>query len=141
MEETGNILLEPIPDSNPPKRKIKDSEWPDPAFVNTGVRGDLSEFNGARYSELATHQGEIVEAKFIDSVAKVLGRQMEKDSSVVVMGEDVHRLAGGTNGATKGLKDRFPDRILGTPISENAFTGLGGGIAIDGRFKPVVKLK
>jgi 2-oxoisovalerate dehydrogenase E1 component len=139
MEETGNILLEPIPDSNPPKRKIKDSEWPDPAFVNTGVRGDLSEFNGARYSELATHQGEIVEAKFIDSVAKVLGRQMEKDSSVVVMGEDVHRLAGGTNGATKGLKDRFPDRILGTPISENAFTGLGGGIAIDGRFKPIVE--
>jgi len=139
MEETGNFLLEPIPDSNPPKRKIKDSEWPNPAFVNTGVRGDLSEFNGARYSELATHEGEIGDAKFIDSVARVLGRQMEKDSSVVIMGEDIHRLAGGTNGATKGLKDRFPDRILGTPISENAFTGLGGGIAIDGRFKPVVE--
>ncbi len=55
------------------------------------------------------------------------------------MGEDIHRLAGGTNGATKGLKDRFPDRILGTPISENGFTGLGGGIAIDGRFKPIVE--
>ena len=44
MEESGNILLEPVPESNPPKRKIKDSEWPDPAFVNTGVRGDLSEY-------------------------------------------------------------------------------------------------
>jgi 2-oxoisovalerate dehydrogenase E1 component len=30
--------------------------------------------------------------------------------------------------------------VLGTPISENAFTGLGGGIAMDGRFKPVVEL-
>jgi 2-oxoisovalerate dehydrogenase E1 component len=58
----------------------------------------------------------------------------------VVMGEDVHRLAGGTNGATKGLKDAHPDRVLGTPISENAFTGLGGGIALDGRYKPVVEL-
>ena len=30
--------------------------------------------------------------------------------------------------------------MLGTPISENAFTGLAGGIAIDGRFRPVVEL-
>ena len=30
--------------------------------------------------------------------------------------------------------------MLGTPISENAFTGLGGGIALDGRFRPVVEL-
>ena len=44
-----------------------------------------------------------------------------------------------TNGATRGLPDRFPGRVLGTPISENAFAGLGGGIALDGRFKPVVE--
>jgi 2-oxoisovalerate dehydrogenase E1 component len=59
---------------------------------------------------------------------------------VVVLGEDVHRLSGGTNGATRGLAKAFPDRVLGTPISENAFSGLGGGIAMDGRFKPVVEL-
>jgi 2-oxoisovalerate dehydrogenase E1 component len=64
---------------------------------------------------------------------------METDDSIVVMGEDVHRLKGGTNGATRGLKERFPERILGTPISENAFCGLGGGMALDGRFKPVVE--
>ena len=29
--------------------------------------------------------------------------------------------------------------MLGTPISENAFTGLGGGLALDGRFRPVVE--
>jgi 2-oxoisovalerate dehydrogenase E1 component len=55
------------------------------------------------------------------------------------LGEDVHRLKGGTNGATRGLKERFPERVLGTPISENAFCGLGGGMALDGRFKPVVE--
>ena len=55
------------------------------------------------------------------------------------MGEDVHRLNGGTNGATRGLTDRFPGRVLGTPISENAFAGLAGGIALDGRFTPVVE--
>ena len=68
-----------------------------------------------------------------------MGRRMETDDSIVVMGEDVHRLNGGTNGATKGLTDRFPGRVLGTPISENAFAGLGGGMALDGRFRPVVE--
>ena len=29
--------------------------------------------------------------------------------------------------------------MLGTPISENAFTGLAGGMAADGRFRPVVE--
>ena len=56
-----------------------------------------------------------------------------------MLGEDVHRLSGGTNGATKGLAAKYPGRVLGTPISENAFVGLGGGLALDGRFRPVVE--
>jgi 2-oxoisovalerate dehydrogenase E1 component len=139
VAEAGDVLLEPLPGGKPGQRRIKPSEWPDPAFVDVGVRGDLSEFDGARYSEQEQHTGKLAEATVVESIAAVLGRRMETDSSVVVMGEDVHRLNGGTNGATRGLKDRFPDRILGTPISENAFTGLGGGIALDGRFKPVVE--
>ncbi len=77
--------------------------------------------------------------KFVDAVAAVMERRMELDDRIVVIGEDIHRLSGGTNGATKGLKDAFPDRILGTPISENAFTGLAGGMALDGRYRPVVE--
>ena len=40
----------------------------------------------------------------------------------------------------RGWPTRFPGRVLGTPISENAFTGLGGGVALDGRYRPVVEL-
>jgi len=64
---------------------------------------------------------------------------MSSDERIVVLGEDVHKLNGGTNGATKGLAAKFPGRVLGTPISENAFAGLGGGLALDGRFRPVVE--
>ncbi len=103
------------------------------------MRGDLSEFADARFEDRDTFAGEVADMKFIDAVAAVMARRMELDPSIVVMGEDVHRLAGGTNGATKGLKDAFPDRVLGTPISENAFTGLAGGMALDGRFRPVVE--
>jgi 2-oxoisovalerate dehydrogenase E1 component len=139
LAEIGDVLLEPLPGGKPGQRRIKESEWPDPGFADVGVRGDLGEFEGAPTADLDTYAGELAEQKFIEAVAAVMGRRMETDERVVVMGEDVHRLNGGTNGATRGLRDRFPDRILGTPISENAFAGLGGGIAIDGRFRPVVE--
>jgi len=115
-------------------RRIKATEWPDPAFVDVGVRGDLSEFTGLRFADRATYTGVIAPVKFIDAVAGVMRRRMATDESIVVIGEDIHRLSGGTNGATKGLKEAYPDRILGTPISENAFTGLAGGLALDGRY-------
>ena len=68
-----------------------------------------------------------------------MGRRMELDDSIVVLGEDVDGLKGGTNGATKAALEKFPERVLGTPISENAFAGMGGGMALDGRFRPVVE--
>ncbi|MFI6316019.1 thiamine pyrophosphate-dependent enzyme [Nonomuraea sp. NPDC050556] len=135
MASLSEELLEPVPGDKDGKRRIKPEEWPDPAFADVGVRGDLSEFADARFA----FQGTLGEQRFIDAVAAVMARRMETDPTVVVMGEDVHRLNGGTNGATKGLGEAFPGRVLGTPISENAFTGLGGGIALDGRFTPVVE--
>jgi len=139
MADVGQVLLEPKPGGRPKERQIRAAEWPDPAFVDVGVRGDLSEFDGAPIAYRDTFTGELAETKFIDAVAAVMHRRMSTDERIVVMGEDVHRLNGGTNGATRGLKDAFPDRILGTPISENAFSGLGGGVALDGRFRPVVE--
>ncbi len=139
MVEITSVLLEPVEGGKPNERRIKPSEWPDPAFVNVGVRGDLSEMQGSHYKDREDFEGEIAEVKFIDAVSGVMFNRMEKDPRVVIMGEDIHRLNGGTNGATRGLKDTFPDRVLGTPISENAFTGLAGGMALDGRFRPVIE--
>ncbi|MGH3333024.1 MAG: alpha-ketoacid dehydrogenase subunit alpha/beta [Nocardioidaceae bacterium] len=139
MGETGDVLIEALPGGKPGQRRIRENEWPDLSFVDVGVRGDLSEFEGARLADVDDFAGDLAEQKLIDAVAAVMARRMETDDSVVVLGEDVHRLKGGTNGATRGLRERHPDRVLGTPISENAFAGLGGGIALDGRFKPVVE--
>ena len=121
------------------KRRVRADLWPSPDFRDVGLRSDGSELAGLRYQEASEHAGERVERKFVDAVADVLDRRMETDPGVVVLGEDVHRLKGGTNGATRGLKDKYPDRVLGTPISENAFAGLGGGLAMDGRYRPIVE--
>jgi 2-oxoisovalerate dehydrogenase E1 component len=131
-------LLEADP-AAPGKRRIKADLWPDTDFVNVGVRGDASELTGARTLEPLEYTGATTSRKFVDAVADVMGRRMELDERIVVMGEDIHRLNGGTNGATKGLAKKFEGRVLGTPISENAFAGLGGGLALDGRFRPVVE--
>jgi len=139
MAEIGSVLLEPVPGGKPDQRQIKAAEWPDPAFVDVGIRGDLSEFADAPLADRADFGGPVQEMKFIDAVAGVMARRMSLDDRIVIMGEDVHRLNGGTNGATKGLKQAHPDRVLGTPISENAFAGLAGGVALDGRYLPVVE--
>lgn len=131
-------LTEPNPDLAG-KRRIRPELWPDVNFVNAGVRGDASELAGARTLEPTSSSGVTKTSKFVDAIAAVLDRRMEEDGRIIILGEDIHRLNGGTNGATKGLSKKFPDRILGTPISENAFVGLGGGMALDGRYRPVVE--
>jgi 2-oxoisovalerate dehydrogenase E1 component len=138
LEELGSELLEADPDGKPEARRVRPAEWPDPDWVDFGVRGDLSELAEAPIVRDESSV-KLTETKFIEAVATVMGRRMETDPGIVVLGEDVHRLNGGTNGATRGLTDRFPGRVLGTPISENAFAGLAGGIALDGRFRPVVE--
>ncbi|MEG3663290.1 alpha-ketoacid dehydrogenase subunit alpha/beta [Celeribacter halophilus] len=136
MENVAADLVEEVDG----KRRIVPALWPEEDFRDFGLRGDLSEFEGVRFEELETFSGPLKEGvKFIDVVANVMGRRMEQDDSIVVLGEDVHRLKGGTNGATRGLSEDFPDRCLGTPISENAFTGIAGGMAADGRVRPVIE--
>jgi 2-oxoisovalerate dehydrogenase E1 component len=131
-------LIEADPDQAG-KRRIKPDLWPNTDFVNVGVRGDGSELADTRILEPTTFTGETESVKFVDAVAGVMDHRMADDDRIIILGEDVHRLNGGTNGATKGLAKKFEGRVLGTPISENAFAGLGGGMALDGRFRPVVE--
>jgi 2-oxoisovalerate dehydrogenase E1 component len=139
MTSIGAGFFEPVPDGEPGQRRVRADKWPDPGFVDVGIRGDLRELEGSRYEESETFPGALAERRFIDVVSDVMGRQMELDERIVVLGEDVDGLKGGTNGATKAALAKFPDRVLGTPISENAFAGMGGGMAMDGRFRPVVE--
>src|SRR5215467_11595906 len=73
------------------------------------------------------------------AIAEGIAQEMERDPSVVVLGEDIGKY-GGIFGATTGLLDQFgPERVLDTPISETAFIGLGVGAAVEG-MRPVVEL-
>ncbi|MFP5251211.1 MAG: thiamine pyrophosphate-dependent enzyme, partial [Actinomycetes bacterium] len=138
MDAATAALLEADPEKQG-RRRIRPELWPDPAFVDVGVRGDGGELESLRALDPSRSDAAREPMKFVDAVAAVMERRMSEDERIVVLGEDIHRLKGGTNGATKGLAAAFPDRVLGTPISENAFMGLGGGLALDGRYRPVVE--
>ncbi|MBX6395868.1 MAG: alpha-ketoacid dehydrogenase subunit beta [Alicyclobacillaceae bacterium] len=73
------------------------------------------------------------------ALAEAIAQEMERDSRVFVMGEDVGKY-GGIFGATEGLFARFgPERVLDTPISETAFIGAAIGAAVEG-MRPIAEL-
>ena len=139
MTSIGAGFFEPVPDGEPGQRRVRADKWPDPGFVDVGIRGDLRELEGSRYEEPTRSPASWPSGVSSTWSVDVMGRRMELDERIVVLGEDVDGLKGGTNGATKAALAKFPDRVLGTPISENAFAGMGGGMALDGRFRPVVE--
>lgn len=74
-----------------------------------------------------------------EAVARALAEEMNRDDSVILLGEDV-AAAGGVFKATEGLLERFgPSRVRDTPISEQAIVGCALGAAITG-LRPVAEL-
>lgn len=74
-----------------------------------------------------------------EALNEALAEEMEKDSTVFVMGCD-DGIKGNPFGVTLGLADRFGlDRVIDTPISEPAFTGMGVGAAATG-MRPVIEI-
>lgn len=74
----------------------------------------------------------------MDAVHDALEAELGTDPDVFVAGIDVGA-GGNVFGLTRGLRDRFGDRVRDTPISESAIVGMGVGAAMAG-MRPVVEL-
>ena len=73
------------------------------------------------------------------AVNEALAEEMRRDSTVILMGEDVAE-AGTPFKVTSGLVEEFgTNRVIDTPISEPGFTGLAVGAAMTG-LRPVVDI-
>jgi len=75
---------------------------------------------------------------FAQAANAALARELEENEKVIVFGEDV-ALPGGVFGVTKGLQQRFGERVFDTPISESAILGGAVGAALFG-MRPVVEI-
>src|SRR3954469_25299952 len=73
------------------------------------------------------------------AVATGIAQEMDRDSNVVLIGEDIGA-AGGVFKTTEGLFERFgPERVRDTPISEQAIVGAAMGAAMTG-LRPIAEL-
>jgi acetoin:2,6-dichlorophenolindophenol oxidoreductase subunit beta len=81
----------------------------------------------------------MAELTYRDAVAAGIAQEMERDQSVVCLGEDIAS-AGGVFKATVGLFEKFgPLRVRDTPIAEQAILGAAMGAAMTG-LKPVAEI-
>jgi len=82
----------------------------------------------------------LAERSIVEAINDCFHVELERDASVMVMGEDVGR-AGGVFRATAGLRDRFgPDRCFDTPLAEAGILGAAVGLCMAG-WRPVCEMQ
>lgn len=77
---------------------------------------------------------------YIEAVTMALREEMERDSNVFILGEDVGK-KGGVFKATEGLYEQFGEaRVLDTPLAESAIAGVAIGASMAGK-RPVAEMQ
>jgi pyruvate/2-oxoglutarate/acetoin dehydrogenase E1 component len=75
-----------------------------------------------------------------EALREALREEMQRDSTVFLLGEDIGKYWGGAFKVTEGLAEEFGDeRVRDTPISESAIIGTAVGTAITG-MRPVAEI-
>ncbi|MEM8727507.1 MAG: thiamine pyrophosphate-dependent enzyme [Chlamydiota bacterium] len=99
------------------------------------------------YKEVETDCNETPEERgesvvVMDALNHAIDEEMERDSGVVVFGQDVARGKGGVFGITRGLTDKYGEkRCFNTPLAESTIVGTAIGLSVHSRFKPVVEIQ
>lgn len=76
---------------------------------------------------------------YLEAIRAAQERALEDDPRVFIYGQDVGSF-GGAFKATKNLAQRFPGRVIDSPISEDAMVGMAIGAAIEG-MRPIIEMQ
>ncbi len=80
----------------------------------------------------------MAELQFREAIRAAMVEEMERDATIFLMGEEVAQYNGAYK-VSEGMLDKFgPKRVIDTPISENGFSGLGIGAALNG-LRPIIE--
>ena len=77
---------------------------------------------------------------YLEAIREAQAKLLREDERVFIYGQDVGGVFGGAFKATKGLAKEFPNRVLNTPISEDAMVGTAVGAALQG-MRPIVEMQ
>ena len=120
---------------------------PDPAIATEGVFADDVDAARRRPGALvvlgdAEPRGArlMAEMTYLEAISDGLREEMRRDESVFCMGEDIGAF-GGAFKVTDGFIEEFgADRVLDTPLAENAIIGTAVGAAVEG-LRPVCEMQ
>src|ERR1700750_2675059 len=91
-----------------------------------------------RHSSFANR--EPMSVPYLEAIREAQAHLLESDDRVFLYGQDIAGKFGGAFKATKGLAERFPGRVLNTPISEDAMVGTAIGAALEG-MRPIIEMQ
>src|SRR5258706_7343551 len=95
----------------------------------------MAKTNGAGTSEAAAGSAQVT---FLEAIRQAMFEEMERDPAVVLLGEDVG-VYGGAVKTSEGLLERFGwERVIDTPIRENATIGAAFAVSHLGH-RPLVQ--
>src|SRR5579863_8149345 len=83
---------------------------------------------------------EMAQVTMLEGIRQALFEEMDRDPSVVALGEDIG-VYGGAFKVTEGLLAKFgPERVMDTPIAETAIVGAACGMSLVG-LRPVAEMQ
>ena len=137
-------------------RALVDAPWPEPASAGTGVLAHEPprvqvewldpQVRGAIHLDPGlppVDAGLPFDRKgttLLEAVAMGVGDALRADPRVFVYGEDIGGLYGGAFLLLRPLLKEFGDRIINSPIAENAIFGVAVGAAIAGQ-RPIAEVQ
>ena len=82
----------------------------------------------------------MAQVTYLEAIRQALSEEMERDPSVLLLGEDIG-VYGGAFKVTAGLLERFGwERVIDTPLSESAIVGAAVGMSYVG-LRPVAEMQ
>ncbi len=76
---------------------------------------------------------------YLEAIREAQNRALQDDPRVYIYGQDIGAF-GGAFKATKGLAQKYPGRVIDSPISEDAMVGSAIGAAIQG-MRPIIEMQ
>ncbi|HVX59595.1 MAG TPA: hypothetical protein VHC19_03305, partial [Pirellulales bacterium] len=90
--------------------------------MSTALLGSPAAVDGANVRRIS----------YVEAVREATDQEMERDPSVLLFGLDVDDPKA-IQGTTRGLAEKYgPERVFGTPLAEDAMTGVAIGAALAG---------
>ena len=76
---------------------------------------------------------------YINDLRNSIEKLIKNDEKIYLIGEDISEPYGGAFKVTKDLSNIYPEKFIQTPMSEQGFTGMAIGMALNG-LKPIVEI-